>query len=219
MNKFNLLVITLAAFTLTACMHSADDPRTVADTYWSHLQNGNIEEAKKLAANSDEQVILQHSNHIIAGSQVETETARTIVSTTITTVNPTTNYTHTRKFDTVLVLQDGQWKVDTEQTQVPLPPSAREEELRMLADELSESMSENIDTIDEAMKHGMEMLNEALQEGSQEMGSSLLELMNELNKSMQESVDKMKERRQQQLDEQQQQQAPAPDPDQGEGMI
>ena len=224
MLKFNYLLLLLIGFTLTACNQPADNPKTVADKYWQHLQSGNISEAEKLITISSKQTLLQHSNHITANSQLQNEEAKTIVSTTITTTNPDTNYTHTQTFDTVLVLREGLWKVDVDQTQIPPPPSAKEEELQQLADELSESMQENMESMDDAMTQGMEMLNEALEEGSKEMGDSLLHLMNELNSSMQEAVEKMKERREQQLQQQQDEQeqpqpAPQPDPSRGEGMI
>lgn len=221
MQKLNTLLLLSIILTLSACNLSPDDPKTVADKYWRYLQSGNISEAEKLTAPHNQQTILQHSNHVTANSQLQNEEAKTIVSTTITTLNPDTNYTHTQSFDTVLVLRDGQWKVDVDQTQIPPPPSARQEELQQLADELSESMHKNMESMDDAMEQGMEMLNEALQEGSKEMGESLLQLMDELNRSMQESVDKMKERRQQQMQEQQQAPQPAPPPDlrKGEGMI
>lgn len=220
----NTFTLALLSLSLTACLPQADDPKTVADKYWQQLQAGNMSEAQKLISASSQQALLQHSNHITADSQLQNEEARSIVSTTITTINPSTNYTHRQTFDTVLVLQDGQWKVDVEQTKVPLPPSAREEQLQQLSDELSESMQENIDSIDEAMKQGMQMLNEALQDGSKDMGDSLLQLMNELNSSMNESIENMKKRREQQMqeqpgDQQQPQQAPQPDPRKGEGMI
>jgi hypothetical protein len=224
MKKFNTLLVLSISLTLSACNLSSDDPKTVADKYWQYLQSGNISEAQKLTATRNQQALLQHSNHITANSQLQNEEAKTIVSTTITTLNPGTNYTHTQSFDTVLVLRDGQWKVDVEQTQIPPPPSARKEELQQLADELSESMHENMESMDDAVEQGMEMLNEALQEGSKEMGDSLLQLMNELNSSMHEAVEKMKERRQQQMQQQQDkpqtpQQAPQPDPSKCEGMI
>lgn len=223
MLTFKPLLLIVIAFTVSACTQPADDPKTVADKYWQHLQTGNVSEAEKLTSANNQQALLQHSNHIVANSQLQNEEAITIVSTTITTINPNTNYTHRQTFDTVLILQDGQWKVDVEQTKIPPPLSAGEEELQQLADELSESMHENIESMDEAMTQGMDMLNEALEEGSKEMGDSLLQLMNELNRTMQESIDKMKERRDQQMQQQDEQgkpqQTPQPDPRQGEGMI
>jgi mevalonate kinase len=172
------------------------------------------------------QALPAQAERMAAITQLDNSKARTIVSTTITRTNPDTNYRQTETFDTVLVLQQGEWKVDLNNTHIPPSPSEREEELQQLKQELSESMQENIESMDDAMSEGMQILNEALQEGSKEMGDSLLHMMNELNKTMQESIEKMKERRQQQMQMQQQldeqtkpQQAPQPDPELGEGLL
>jgi len=224
MFKYRLLPIALFTFALSACNQPAEDPKAVADKYWLNMQAGNITEAEKLVTTNSRHALSAQADRMPSIAQLDNGEARTIVSTTITTINPNTDYRKTETFDTVLVLQQGQWKVDLNNTQIPPSPTAREEELQQLADELSDSMHQNMESMDDAMTQGMEMLNEALEEGSKEMGDSLLHLMNELNQSMQEAVEKMKERReqqmQQQLDEQEKpQQAPQPDPARGEGLL
>ena len=215
----NLLLIPVALFTLTACLPAAEDPKSVADKYWQSMQTGNHAEAEKLVTINSRRYLAAHKERMETITQLDNDEARTIVSTTITTINPETGYEYEETFDTVLVLEQGQWKVDIRQTEIPPSPIAKQEEMDKLAEELNESMKENMESIDEAMNEGMHMLNEALQEGSKEMGESMLRLMDELNKSMHESIEQMKKRREQQMEEQQKQQAPSPDPDQGEGMI
>jgi flagellar biosynthesis/type III secretory pathway protein FliH len=227
MPKYRIFFIALSALTLSACNQPADDPRTVADKYWLNMQAGNISEAEKLVSLNSRQALPAQADRMASIAQLDNGKARTIVSTTITTINPDTNHRLTETFDTVLVMQQGEWKVDLNNTTIPPLPTASEEELQQLKQELSESMQENMESMDDAMSEGMEMLNEALQEGSKEMGDSLLRLMNELNSTMQESIEKMKERREQQMQQQEQpqspqlapQQAPEPDPRKGEGMI
>lgn len=221
MLKYRLFSIAFSALALSACNQPAEDPGAIADKYWLHMQTGNITEAEKLVSTNSRHALPAQAERMPSIAQLDNGEARTIVSTTITTINPDTEYRRTETFDTVLVLQQGQWKVDLNNTRIPPSPTAREEELQQLADELSESMNQNMESMDDAMTQGMEMLNEALEEGSKEMGDSLLHLMNELNESMQEAVEKMKERREQQMQQQQQapQQAPEPDPRKGEGMI
>jgi flagellar biosynthesis/type III secretory pathway protein FliH len=205
-------------------MKPADDPKTVADKYWQLMQTGNIAEAEKLVSINSRRALPEHSSRMESIDQINNGEATTIVSTTITTINPDTNYQHTETFDTVLVLQQGQWKVDLNNSRIPPAPTANEQEMQELAEELSESMHENMESIDEAVEEGMVILNEALQEGSKEMGDSLLRMMNELNAAMQESIEKMKERREQQMQQQQEepqepQQAPPPDLRRGEGLL
>jgi tRNA uridine 5-carbamoylmethylation protein Kti12 len=191
---------------LTACTKPAENPKAVAAQYWLQLQAGNTTEAEKFATINSRDKIPEHSQRISSITNLENGETKTVVSTTITTTNPDTNYTHSQTFDTVLVLQQGQWKVDANASQIPPAPSAQKEELQKLAEELSESMQKNIESIDEAVNQGMTILNETLREGSKEMGESLLDMMKELNKSMHESIDKMKKQKQ-------------PDPTQGEGKL
>ena len=209
------LVIILFSLLLSACKQPAEDPKSVADKYWQHLQSGNSTEAEKLISDNSKQAFANHRKRIASITQLNNSDAKTIVSTTITTINPETQFSHTETFNTVLVLQQGKWRVDVNESQIPPALSASEEEMQQLAEELSESMQGNIESIDEAMNEGMQLLNEALRDGSKDMGDSLLHMMNELNSRMHESIDKMKERRERQA------QPPEnkPDPHEGEGMI
>ncbi len=217
MHKFKILILLFSSIMLTSCNLKADDPRTVADKYWQYLQTGNVAEAEKLLSANSYQIFSEHLNRITANTELENSEAKTLVKTTITTVNPETGASHTATFNTVLIQQQGQWKIDVSQTTIPPEASTQEEKKKQLAEEFTDSMQENIDSIDNAVNEGMQMLNEVLRDGSKEMGASLLELMNELNSTMQQSIDKMMQRREEQ--EQEPQPSPAPDPQQGEGMI
>ena len=218
--KYTIALIIAASVALSACKQPAEDPKTIADKYWQFMRNGNVSEAKKLASADSVHTIQEHSSRMNSATQISNSEATTTVTTTITTTDPgNNNYRYSETFTTVLVLQQGEWKVDLSRSQIPSAPSAREQELQKLADDLSESMQENIESIDDAMSEGMQLFNEALRDGSKEMGDSLLNLMNNLNDSMKESIDKMKERREQQMQDQQQAPQPQPDPDKGEGMI
>ncbi len=212
----------LLSLTLSACTQAAEDPKATADKYWQYMQDGKFNEAEKLVSADSLHALPEHSKRLDENTKVSPGKVTTIVTTTITTIDPDSNYRNTETFNTVLVLQQGQWKVDASRSQIPPAPDEKEKQLKQLADELSQSMQKNVDSMDDAMNQGMKMLNEALKDGSKEMGDSLLHLMNELNTTMQQSIDKMKQRREQQQQEKQQQADPQktqPDPQQGEGMI
>ena len=221
MAKFKFLILLIISATLAACNQSVADPKTVADKYWQYLQTGNMTEAEKLLSTNSLSIFSEHTSRISSHTKLENSEAKTLVNTTITSLNPETGYSFTEKFSTVLVLQNGQWKIDISQSPIPPTATAQEEKIQQLTEELSDSMQENIESIDNAMSEGMQMLNDVLRDGSKEMGNSLLQLMNELNSTMQESIDKMKQRHEQQRQEQEQQhrQPSQPDPRQGEGMI
>lgn len=217
-------LLIFVSLTLAACNQPAEDPKAVADQYWQLMQASNTFEAKKLVSTNSSHLLPEHKHRMDSIAQLNNSEAKAIVNTTITTVDEQTGHQYIENFSTVLVLQEGQWKIDLSQSKIPPAPGEREAQLRKLTDDLSESMQENIESIDEAMSEGMELLNDALQDGSKEMGDSLLNFMNELNQSMKESINKMKDRRQQQMQEQepgqeQQEQQSQPNPAKGEGMI
>ena len=219
-HKHALALFILFSTVLTACTQTIQDPKVIADKYWQHIQSGNLSEAEKLISSDSQQAFSQHSKRISTATQLNNGEATTIISTTITTINPDNKYTYSQTFNTVLVLQQGQWKVDAKRSQIPQPLSENEEELQQFTEKFSDSMQENFESIDGAVTQGMQLLNEALQEGSKEMNDSMLNMMNELNDTMQESIDKMKQRRQQQEQKKDQQpQQNQPDPNKGEGMI
>ena len=83
------------------------------------MQTGNITEAEKLVTINSRHALPALSERMPAIAQLDNGEARTIVSTTITTINPNTDYRQTETFDTVLVLQQGQWKVDLNNTRIP----------------------------------------------------------------------------------------------------
>jgi hypothetical protein len=110
-------------------------------------------------------------------------------------------------FDTVMTIEDGQWKVDAERTIIPRPaPSDRE--LEELKDQLSDSMEENLESVEEAMNEGLKLLDEALREGSKDMGESMLKGMEEMNRALRESIEDMQKRREQEQEK-----------SEGEGLI
>lgn len=210
----NTVITIISALLISACNQTAQDPKTVADSFWHHLQTGNMLEAEKQVSSNSHHVFMENKMQLASIDKVDNTDAVTTVSTTITQIDPTTNISYTRTFDTILVLQQGEWKVDAERTPLPKSPGAEQADMQKLADDLSQSMQENMESLDEAMTRGMHMLNESLQDSSKEMGESLLYMMNELNSKMKESIDKMKQQRQQQ-----EQQLPSPDPDKGEGKV
>jgi hypothetical protein len=194
-------------------MHQTDSPREVANRYWQALKNGDTETARKLVSTSSQQ---EFDSYLAKPAAEKTPIGEIKLGTEQTTVvtliypegNTPDDYS---AFDTTLVLEDGEWKIDASQTVIPRPPPS-DSELEELADQLSESMEENIESIEDAMDEGMKLLDEALREGSRDMGESMLKGMEEMNRALQESVEEMRRRREEQ------QKIPKPS-DEGEGLI
>ena len=208
-----LLITLVPLVTLTACLHQTDNPRDIASQYWQALKSGDTETARKLVSTSSQQ---DFDNYLAKPAEEKTPIGEiklgTEQTTVVTIIYPQgDNPDDYSAFDTTLVMEDGKWKIDAAQTVVPRPaPSKRE--LDELADQLSESVQENIDSIEDAMSEGMKMLDEALREGSKDMGESMLKGMEEMNRALRESIEDMQRRREEQQ--------PKPKKDgEGEGLI
>jgi hypothetical protein len=193
------LLITLLPLFFSACMHHTDSPREVANQYWQALKNGDTETARKLVSTNSRQ---EFDAYLAKPADEKTPIGDINLgaeqTTVVTLIYPEENAPDDYSaFDTTLVLEDGQWKIDAAQTVVPRPPPS-DRELEELADQLSESMEDNIESIEDAMSEGMKLLDEALREGSRDMSESMLKGMEEMNRALQESIEEMQKRREQQ---------------------
>lgn len=210
-----LFTLALTSSLLFACKPATEDPGMVAEKYWQAMKTGDTETARALVSTNSQQAFNAYTNqpeeNKISIDDVTLGTEHTSINTVLHPAgDPGKNSDDHRTFDTILVLEDGQWKIDAERTVIPPPKTPEQKELDELAEQLTESMQESLDTMDDAMSEGMKFLNDALREGSKEMGESLLDQMDELKKSMRDSIEEMKKQRQQK------QSKPKGD---GEGMI
>jgi len=211
--KKNYLWLILTTLLITACNQPADDPEVIAKRYWYLVQTGDYEAAEQMVSKSTRDDFKKDVQQIRSIEQVELEQAQTNIRTTL---NPSTQHPALdQPFSTVLILEQGKWKIDAAQTQVPPERSIAEKQRKKRVDEFSKSMQKNLDSIDETMHDGLKQLNHALRTGSKDMSDSLLEALKEINESMQESIDKMKQRK----DSQKQTPTAQPNTDNGEGAI
>jgi len=193
-----ILLTLVPLLTLTGCLQAAEDPREVANQYWQALKSGDTETARSLVSSNSQQAF---DNYVAAPADEKTDIGEinlgTEQTTVITIIYPEGGAPDDfETFDTVMVIEDGQWKVDAERTIIPRPaPSDRE--LEQLKDQLSESMEENIESVEEAMNEGLKLLDEALREGSKDMGESMLKGMEEMNRVLRESIEEMQKQREQ----------------------
>ncbi|MDH5610869.1 MAG: DUF4878 domain-containing protein [Gammaproteobacteria bacterium] len=202
------LFILLTIISLTSCQQSTDTPTQVAQKYWHALKIGDITAAKNLVSkntqsNFDNYLKLPDQNKI-AENEIKLGNEHAIVSTTIIE-NPAASTNHNLNtknenhvsFDTVLTLEDGQWKIDASHTQIPIHKKPSDD------NQLSDALEKNLNSIDQVLEDGTDMLNELIQEGSKEMNETLLRGMNKMNESLRDAINKMKHRREQQEKSQQ----------------
>ena len=211
--KKNYLWLILSTLFITACNQPADDPEVIAKRYWYLIQTGDYQAAEQMVSKNTRNDFQQDVQQMRTIEQVELDNSQTNIRTTL---NPSAQHPALdQPFSTVLILEEGKWKIDAAQTQVPPDRSLAEKQRQKRADEFSKSMQKNLDSIDETMRDGLKQLNDALHTGSKDMGDSLLKAMKELNESMQESIDKMKQRK----NSQKQTPATPSNTDNGEGII
>jgi hypothetical protein len=181
---------------LSACLHQADDPREVATRYWQALQSGDGATARSLVSTGSRQAFDEYlalpDDRKTAIGEVNLGTEQTTVITIVYPEGGAPDDFDT--FDTVLVMEDGEWKIDAGRTIVPRP-APTDRELDELADQLSESMQDSVDSLEEAMNEGLRLLDEAMREGSRDMGESMLKGMEEMNRALRESIEEMQRRR------------------------
>lgn len=220
--KISTILTLLTCLSLAACQQANDTPTQVAEKYWHALKNGDIDSAKNLVAEStqaelDRYLALPQADRIALGDisfGTEQTTVTTLISEKSETVTnqsePVTTDIH-HEFQTVLVLENGQWKIDAARTQLP---AAKKPDESATEEELSDSLQKNLESMDQALEQGADMLREFMQQGSEEMSESLLKGMNKMNETLREAIEKMQQRREQQ-------QAPTPPDDEqgGEGLI
>ena len=207
--KYSILFTLLACISLTACQQNNDSPKLVAQKYWQSLKNGDIATAKSLVSTNTQADLQTYlalpDEEKIPLANIELGAEQATVITLITVKPPAidTNKTHAAddehpvNFETVLVLENGQWKIDASRTQVPAPkiPANTSTDKH-----LPDALQENLDSMDNALEEGTDMLNEFMREGSKEMSESLLKGMNKMNEALRDAVDNMKKRRELQED-------------------
>lgn len=205
MNKF----LTLTGLLFISGCTQAEDPKVIAQQYWQAMQSGDYKKARSLiTADSqsafDEYALLPESNKpsLQAVALVDSQT-------TVTTLINTSD--SSLQFNTVLVMQDGKWRIDAKASEIPPPDSALEQRLNDMAEHLSGIVDSNVEQMEQALGQSMQMLDELLQSGAEELSESVNDSVNQLNDSIQEAMRKLEQRRQQQH--------PAPGPGNDEGAI
>ncbi len=192
---YRKLVPAFATCLLSACYQPAPSPDSVTETYWTLIQTGKLAEAERLVSDDSRAAFRSQFTKLEPVTHFSLGKSTTTVETIL---NPSTAVdARNQPFHTVLKLENGQWKIDANQTRIPPKPVSHEEQLERLTQDLSQTMRNNLDTLDETMREGVKLLNEALRDSSREMGDSLLNGMKELNESMKRSLEQLKQRRQQ----------------------
>ena len=149
------LVCVVAIAVLAACGGAASGPKEVAEDFWNAAVEGDLDEAKRYATRETADSIQLSSDgddgEVTIG-ETSIEGDRATVATTL--VGTEEGVSSTIELQTVLVQEDGQWKVDFTQTMMSMFGGAMGE----MMEELGQTMQEGMEEMAEQMEQGMEQM-------------------------------------------------------------
>jgi len=155
--KMVWLCLLTSAFLAVGC--GGDKATDVAEGFWDALKAGDVETAKTFATASSASSLKMTEN--MEGKDVSVEFGAvteegdaTFVATTVTTLNGENHMQIPMK--TVLVRQEGVWKVDVEQTMMSLFGGAMAEMMKGMGDAMGEAMQGMGEEMGNAMQETIE---------------------------------------------------------------
>jgi len=163
------LCLLTSAFLAVGC--GGDKATDVAEGFWNALKAGDVETAKTFATVSSASSLKMTENMegkdiSVEFGEVTEEADATFVATTVTTLNGEKQMQIPMK--TVLVQQDGTWKVDVEQTMMSLFGGAMAEMMKGMGDAMGEAMQGMGEEMGNAMQETIEELGEPVAEPAED---------------------------------------------------
>jgi DNA anti-recombination protein RmuC len=190
-----IMIAIVGCLFISGCMQ-AQDPKEVAQQYWQAMQAGDYARARAMVSTSTQSSFDEYANMPDANKPVLSAVAlldsQTIVPTVINTGNTSA------QFNTVLVMQNGQWVIDADKTVIPPPRSELEQRMKDMAEQLSDAMDDGAEQMEKTLGEGVELLNDVLQNSSHKLCESVGESLKQLNDSIRDAMNKLKQQRQQQ---------------------
>lgn len=149
-----LILMTLTAAALLACGSNAKEPLNVAKNFWTAMEARDIEKARSYATEATAKSVTineeaKDQEVDIRFGEVTFEDGRAMVETSIATKGDDSKME--MEMQTVLVKEDGTWKVDVDRTFMSM--------------------------FGGAMGAMMEQMGEAMQKGMEEMGNAMVDAM------------------------------------------
>jgi hypothetical protein len=162
------ILMGVLACVIIGCSSGSKDALSVAKEFWAALEDQNLEKAKSYATietrNSLQLNEREENEDVeIEFGEVTVEDSQTRVQTTMRSIGEESETTI--PLETVLVKEEGEWRVDVDQTMMSLFGGA---------------MGRMMEGLGEAMKDGMEDMGKAMVEG---MKGAMEEMEEEMSKS------------------------------------
>ncbi len=169
--KFRPAYVLTTALLAIAC-GAANDPRDVAEAFWSASKAGDVELAKSYIAEGGNATIKDpdESGSSVGEYSLGESTVDGERATVETTIVSTGEQAMEIAFQTVLVSREGDWKVDLDQTTDEMMKSVLGTTMGELAKQMGQAMG---DAMGGAMKGMAEGMAEGLKAATQTLGDSL----------------------------------------------
>lgn len=150
---------------LSACSGSEDEAKSVAQRFWAALEEKNIEKARgyatrETAGSLNEQEDAEDQEIAVAFGDVESKDDAVMVATTLHTFDAGAEMTF--EMQTVLVKEDGTWRVDVNRTMMSMFGGAMGE----MMEQMGEAMQEAMQGMAEELQNGMQELSGSMQQGT-----------------------------------------------------
>ena len=160
--KFRLTHIFAAALLATAC-GAADGPGAVAQAFWTASKEGDIDRAKTYVAEGGKATMSNPENKSLREfslGEVTVDGARATVETTVTAEETEL------AFETVLIRQEGDWKVDldatTDEMMKSLFGTTMGEFTKKMGEAMGEALGESMKAVTKGMAEGLQAMGKAL---------------------------------------------------------
>lgn len=185
MKKVLFLMVGIAL--IAGCSKgTSNNPKDVAEKFWSASKSGDVEKAKKYATKGSSDTLTKEDKTTQEGEyklgEPKIEGEKVLIPTTLV------NEEYTVKLNTVLVLEDGKWRVDVNQTMMSMMGGAMGEMMKALG----KGMGAMMKGMGGAMGETMKDMQEGMKDFGEQMGKSMGEKMKEMGHTMEEAGKKMK---------------------------
>jgi hypothetical protein len=152
----------LGAAGLVAACTGAEGPETIADRFWAAVQDGDVETARAYSIESESSSLELEDESAVESyelGEVLIEDGKALVETRVTTAG---EWELDISFETVLIEDNGAWKVHVEQTG-----------RRMVRAVIGASTEELVRGIADTLRGAMGEVMEGVAEGIRELGDAL----------------------------------------------
>jgi hypothetical protein len=181
-----VLFLLVAVALVAGCSSKAsNNPKEVAERFWSYSQSGDIEKAKEYATKGSASTLKDEDKEKPKGEfklgEPEIEGDKAIIPTTIADDD------FTMQLSTVLVKEDKKWKVDVNKTMMSMMGGAMGQMMKAMGEGMGAMMKGLGGTAGE----GMKSMEEGMKGLGEQFGKSMGETMKQAGEKMREAGKKM----------------------------